>query len=248
MGIAIETKVSFYSSMDAAEMKAQVVAAQKALSALKELKRGRTPQKAVETTIYSLSLKKASPGKATLFNEAEIIKGVESGMRFWDDDDDSETSLAYGFGGKEPKDDDAASLSSFSDYDSEFEDDFEEDEFFDAYEDAVCDEDKPSTLLQAYEDVLDDYDDEPLLLPPPVSAPPVSASPVSPAADDDPYASAEDTIDAPADLKAYDDACDDGTDAPALLGPLVSRSVRLVEIEEYEENIDSPALLPACFI
>lgn len=288
-------------SKDANEMREQVLAAQRALSALKELKRSTTaptqgldsPDNFVLTesaAIYSVSFQKGgTPVRlSSLLNDAEIIKGVESGLRFWDEENVSMGTLAHGFAltslSSRNEFDETGSLSSFSDCDDDDFDAFEEEDDLEyaveedmsrdidevdsatqptpatqltptqaakqedaadnvkmaaEYDNAACESDVPTTLLKLYEEVLDEFDSVPTLILP------ESISDVA-----DPYVEVEDKVDVPADLHPYE-ACNEESDAPALLESVSSKReciLDIVQLEEYEEHQDAPALLPGCFV
>lgn len=195
--------VALYASKDVLQMRTQVEAAQQALAALKALKEKPTlvalaPGEPVlvklePRQLYTMSLE---------IDEAEIQKGVASGMRFWDEESEG-SSVSYGrfpytvreeseYDDESVADDE--SLASFGDDN----DDFGE------YEEAAAEEKAvPAKLERFYDDAMDVVDDVPCLAVPPRV--------------DDVYDLAADEVDVPAELAAYDDA--DDVDAPALLLP-----------------------------
>ncbi|KAJ8604817.1 hypothetical protein CTAYLR_001014 [Chrysophaeum taylorii] len=261
MGVPTETTVAFYASKDATEMKSQVQAAQKALSAMRKLKktpanrRQKAPAVAAaeSTTFFSMSLKEEK--KTEFLNEAEIIKGVESGLRFWDGTPSRQRdSLGYSF----PSygyDDDSLGSSEYDDFSDYDDNDFDEEDLVSEapqvpetdgladYDDAACDEDAPATLLVVYEDAQDDRDELALLPLPPQPR----------EDDDDPYEDAQERADKPADLETYDDS-QEQVDAPALLAaPLADLFQAIIPPEHHTldddcEKADAPALLPGFFL
>ena len=212
-------KVAQFASLDAKAMTEQVTKAQDALAALKALRTARvTPtQQRVSTKTVVRQLSPEAPSK--LFDEDEILRGVENGLKFWSDgisqvseysesesdfdDFDEELSPRYSFA--EVNGDDEEELGEVEEVELNYCEEEEEDDD-DPYAAAEQERDEPACLLAVYEDQVDAMDDAPLL-PVPVVA-----------LDDDPYA-ALDELDAPASLDQHYGDTQDDYDQPTFLAP-----------------------------
>lgn len=198
------TRVSLYASNDGEGIRReQLMSAQKALSALKLLKNG--PKIVVRTELYAINLDNK------FIDDNEIMKGVESGLRFWDDEEKCQDEEKYeeddydDYDEEEEEDDDG-----FSDYADDEDDDLEvEDLQLDPKPQLevsleIVDEE---TLFSPYEQEIDTFEEAAELQ--------LRASDV---AGENEYADAFEEIDAPANLSAYQQNCE-SADLAGLLWP-----------------------------
>jgi len=223
----------------------QVQAAQKALSALKALRslpRRVTPQQRV---VRRTTRKDWSPTSTTLFDE-NVLKGVESGLKFWVDEGQFDSCLdelptQVSIGSDDDDDDDESDYSDDGLFE-DLEDDFEDDGAVDEVELTADDDDEVELTADPLYAADDEREDDPyseknlegkdeaaslwkqyedgiddLDTGFLLPPPPPAAAARDGDDDDDPYSNDQEELDEPAALEQHYADTQDDVDEPALL-------------------------------